>query len=77
VIMDIVMPVMDGWEAIQVIRKDGRFKNLPVMAVTSLGTDIDETRGMKAGFDLWESKLNKERLLEKLTQMLDSSMEVA
>lgn len=77
VIMDVVMPVMDGWEAIQIIRNDNRFKTLPVMAVTSLGSDIDETRGLEAGFDLWESKLNKERLLEKLTRMLDPSMEVA
>ncbi|MBF0233520.1 MAG: response regulator, partial [Desulfamplus sp.] len=70
VILDIVMPEMDGWQTIRAIRDDSRLKDLPVMAVTSLAEDIDSKEGVKAGFTEWEAKLNKERLLEKLANML-------
>ncbi|SLM30074.1 putative CheA signal transduction histidine kinases [Desulfamplus magnetovallimortis] len=70
VILDIIMPEMDGWQTIRAIRADSRLKDLPVMAVTSLAEDIDPGEGLKAGFTQWEAKLNKERLLEKLAHML-------
>ena len=77
VILDIVMPEMDGWETIRAIREDHRLKHLPVMAVTSLAEDIDLETGLKGGFTQWEAKLNKERLLEKLFNMLKQEKEVA
>ncbi|MCK5684845.1 chemotaxis protein CheW, partial [bacterium] len=77
VILDIIMPEMDGWETIRAIRSDSRLKNLPVMAVTSLADDIDEDKGLKEGFNQWEAKLDKERLLEKLSKMLKHKKEVA
>ncbi len=72
VIMDIMMPEMDGWQTIRAIRSDMRLKDLPVMAVTSLAEDIDPQKGIKAGFTEWEAKLNKERLLDKLSKMLNN-----
>ncbi|MBF0378037.1 MAG: chemotaxis protein CheW [Desulfamplus sp.] len=73
VILDIIMPEMDGWQTIRAIRSDIRFKDLPVMAVTSLAEDIDPQKGFKAGFTQWEAKLNKERLLDKLYKMLENN----
>ncbi|MDM8549163.1 chemotaxis protein CheW [Desulfobacterales bacterium HSG2] len=70
VILDIVMPRMDGWETIRAIRSDERLKDLPVMAVTSLGEGKLAEEGLRAGFTEWELKLNKTRLLEKLADML-------
>lgn len=70
VILDIIMPEMDGWETIRAIRSNNRLKDLPVMAVTSLADDIDAKKGLEEGFTQWEAKLNKERLLEKLSRML-------
>ncbi|MFO7752862.1 MAG: chemotaxis protein CheW, partial [Desulfobacteraceae bacterium] len=76
VILDIVMPEMDGWQTIRAIRSDGRLKGLPVMAVTSLAEDVEsEERSKREGFDRWEAKLNKERLLEKLSEMLKRKRE--
>ncbi len=70
VILDIVMPKMDGWDTIRAIRADERLARLPVMAVTSLSDEGLEQKGLEAGFTEWELKLNKTRLLEKLSAML-------
>lgn len=74
VILDIVMPEMDGWQTVRAIRADSRLKHLPIMAVTSLADDIDPEEGLKAGFTQWEAKLNKERLLDKLSHMLNQGL---
>ena len=77
-VLDIVMPRMDGWELIRAIREDERLKSLPVMAVTSLGSEGDRsvaTRGIEAGFDAWELKLDKTRLLEALQRILSRPRE--
>ncbi len=73
VILDIIMPEMDGWETIEKIRGDIRFKDLPVLAVTSLWDNESRKRGLKSGFTDWEAKLNKTSLLEKLSGMLSHS----
>ncbi len=73
VVLDIVMPKMTGWDVIAAIRSDPRLEKLPVMAVTSLGNEGDRSvveKGYEAGFDEWELKLNKTRLLEKLAGLL-------
>mgnify|MGYP002281672874 CR=1 FL=1 len=75
-IADWLMPEMDGWETIRAIRSDPGLKELPVMAVTSLAEDVEsEKRSRQEGFDRWEAKLNKERLLEKLAEMLNIKRE--
>ncbi len=70
VVLDILMPEMDGYEVIKEIRSEQRWKDLPVLAVTSLGDEISSQKGMDAGFTDWEAKLNKERMLEKLQGMI-------
>ncbi len=72
VILDIVMPKMDGWETIKAIRADERLKHLPVMAVTSLSEEGLAQKGLQAGFDEWQLKLDKTRLLEKLAEIIDN-----
>ncbi|QTA88417.1 hybrid sensor histidine kinase/response regulator [Desulfonema magnum] len=74
VILDIVMPKMDGWKTIRAIRADDQLKRLPVMAVTSLDSEGLSQEGLKAGFTEWELKLDKIRLIEKLSAMLNASV---
>lgn len=69
-ILDLVMPKMDGWEVIRAIRQDERFAGLPVMAVSSIADESMAKEGFAAGFNEWELKLDKTRLLEKLGRML-------
>ena len=56
VLMDIMMPVMDGLEAIKTIRKDPRFKHLPIIALTAKSLKEDRDKCIDAGANDYVSK---------------------
>ena len=49
VFLDLVMPVMDGFEVLENIKKDQRFRNLPVIFITSETDSFSEARGLSLG----------------------------
>lgn len=51
ILMDLQMPVMDGYEATRQIRQDGRFDGLPILAMTAHTLQEEYTRCQEAGMD--------------------------
>ncbi len=69
-VTDIEMPHLNGIELAKKIRADERLANLPIMALTSLSSDEDRRRGLEAGIDEYQVKLERSRVLEALAQLL-------
>jgi two-component system chemotaxis sensor kinase CheA len=70
VITDIEMPRLDGFEFTTRVRADARFKQLPVVAVTSLMGEEAEQRGKNAGITEYLIKLDRERIMDRVSYYL-------
>ena len=51
VLLDVVMPNMDGWKTLKVIRSDKETETLPVIMLTALNEDYQQISGLKFGAD--------------------------
>jgi two-component system cell cycle response regulator DivK len=71
ILMDIQMPVMDGYEATRRIKADPATKGIPIIAVTSYALSGDEQKARDAGCDDYVPKpFSPRQLLAKIRQYL-------
>ncbi|MGW3041979.1 HAMP domain-containing protein [Kitasatospora sp. NPDC001159] len=74
VLMDVMMPGLDGYAAIAAIRADERFARLPVIAVTAKAMPGDQDKSLAAGADDHVTKpVDTAHLLDRIRYWLDSS----
>ena len=71
VLMDLALPIMDGWEATRRIKANEALKHIPVIAVTSHAMVGEETKAREAGCDEYLPKpIDEEELLKKIQNLL-------
>ncbi|MBM2841376.1 MAG: DNA-binding response regulator [Bacteroidetes bacterium] len=51
VVLDVMMPEMDGWEVCKRLKRDQRTADIPVIFLTAKGSEVDEVVGLELGAD--------------------------
>jgi CheY-like chemotaxis protein len=74
ILMDLSLPVMDGWEATRQIKADSATQSIPIIALTAHAMAGDEQKALEAGCDDYDTKpVDISRLLGKIENLLNSA----
>jgi two-component system, cell cycle response regulator DivK len=71
VLMDLNLPVIDGWEATRRIKADAQTRDIPIIALTAHAMAGDREKALAAGCDDFDTKpIDLERLIAKIRAVL-------
>jgi CheY-like chemotaxis protein len=71
ILMDMSLPVMDGWEATRRVKSDNAMRNVPVIGLTAHAMSGDRKKALEAGCDDYDTKpVELDRLIGKMEQLL-------
>ena len=72
ILMDMSLPVMDGWEATRQLKATAETKMIPVIALTAHAMAGDQQKAMQAGADDYDTKpIDLKRLIAKMEALLN------
>ncbi len=73
ILMDMSLPIIDGWEATRRVKADPATQNIPVIALTAHAMSGDREKALEAGCDDYDTKpIELPRLLGKMEELLSS-----
>jgi len=71
ILMDLSLPVMDGWEATRRVKGDDITRNVPVIGLTAHAMSGDREKAIEAGCDDYDTKpVELDRLVGKIERLL-------
>lgn len=71
ILMDLSLPVLDGWEATRRLKANAQTRAIPVIALTAHAMEADRSRAVQAGCDDFDTKpIEMPRLLAKIERLL-------
>jgi CheY-like chemotaxis protein len=71
ILMDISLPVVNGWDATRAIRANPETAKIPIIALTANANESDRAQALAAGCDDYDTKpVDVNRLLEKINALL-------
>ena len=71
ILMDLSLPIMDGWEATSTIKEDEETKSIPIIVLTAHAMAGDREKALEAGADEYDTKpIDFKRLLGKIKEFI-------
>ena len=75
ILMDMSLPVLDGWEATRRLKSDPSTRSIPVLALTAHAISSDRDKALQAGCDDYDTKpIELQRVLAKIQTLLGEAL---
>ena len=74
ILMDISIPIIDGWEATKILKADPATQKIPIIALTAHALAADRAKAQEAGCDGYFAKpVEPRRVVEEVSRLLDAT----